>query len=186
MKKILLLAIALLTIAPALTAKDKDKDEEVKIVLVKEENSDNYFYEGVVPVEGVTKEEMFKRAKQWVLANLKTSDNNLQFDEQQFTIVNSSTIVVPPKRKTTLIVDKCLVNFKLLIQFKEGRYKFRFDNLVVYLEQGFVTQTTAYSPQFTKYKNENKYIENELNKALTGLEIGLENQVKGTSTQDDW
>lgn len=49
------LALSLLMIVPTIQA----KDEEMKTVLIKEEKSGEYIYESVVPVEGVTQEEMF-------------------------------------------------------------------------------------------------------------------------------
>src|SRR5262245_11861074 len=92
MKKVLFVALSLMMVSPMVQA--KDKEEDVKSVLVKEENSDNYYYEGVVPVEGVTKEEMFKRAKEWVLSNFKTEDANTQFDDKELNIFSSTTVIL--------------------------------------------------------------------------------------------
>lgn len=191
MKKILLLAISLLTIAPALTAKDKDKDKEVKIVLVKEENSNEYYYEDVVPVEGVSKEEMFKRAKVWVLQNLKTSDNNIQFDENSFSIINEATIVLTPTKSAFWGVTTGMANFKLNIQFKEGKYKFRFDNIVIFMKGINGSETLAYGElsksNMKSNKNHVKHVQNDSNEKFRNLSIQLEQAIKtNTASQDDW
>lgn len=176
MKKVLLVALSLLMITPAMQA--KDKEEEVKIVIVKEDNSDNYYYEGIVPVEGVTKEEMFKRAKQWVLSNFKTGDNNAQFDEQDLSIFNSPTIVLKS--------EQAFLNFKISILFKEGKYKFRFDNLVITAQINGRNYTNPYGPKrFGKGFFKNVMIES--NQVLSALTLDLDNVIKGIKTKkDDW
>ena len=180
MKKVLLIAITLLFTTPIVKA--QDKDEKVKMVLVKEENSDNYYYEGVVPVEGVTKEEMFKRAKAWVLSNFKTGDNNSQFDETNFEIYNSPTIIVKKGDN--------YVNFKIKLQFKDGKYKFRFDNLIV---QPHWAITPPQEPVpyngvklYGRYgKKFNRFFIENINTAFVGMASSLETSIKGISTKKD-
>lgn len=173
MKKILLFAAMLLVAAPQMHA--KGDEAEVKIVLVKEENSDNYYYEGIVPVEGVSKEEMFKRAKDWVLSNFKTGDNNIQFDEQSLSIYNSP--IVKMKRITNHL------NFKIAIYFKDGKYKFRFDNIIfIMFSQTGVRYTFPYGHKYPS-KGDNK----ECNKIIYDIAIGLEDAIKSTGNKkDDW
>lgn len=184
MKKVLLVALSLLMITPAVQA--KDKEEEVKVVLVKEDNSDNYYYEGVVPVEGVTKEDMFKKAKEWVLSIFKTEDNNAQFDEQNLVILNSPTIVLEKYRGA----PGDFLNFKIKLLFKDGKYKFRFDNLIVKSNTFPLEPPVAYNgvKMFTgrgaKY---NPGVIKNVNHALLGLSTELESKIKETKAKkDDW
>ena len=176
MKKVLLVALSLLMITPVVQA--KDKEEEVKVVLVKEDNSDNYYYEEVVPVESVTKEEMFKRAKDWVLSKLKTADNNIQFDEQNLSIYNSSVILLENSTD--------VMNFKISIYFKDGKYKFRIDNVIVGTQVSTGLYTKPYGPNmFAKWYS--KKVMKKCNAALYSLTADLENAIKGTGTKkDDW
>src|SRR5262249_21175282 len=133
MKKVLYVALSLLAATPVLQAKEK---EEIKTVLVKDDASGEYYYEGVVPVEGVSKEEMFKRAKQWILSNLKSADNNIQFDDKEWVINNEASTLINSAQGFGWVISRGYTNFKLNIQFKDGRYKLRIDNVIIYLEHG--------------------------------------------------
>jgi Domain of unknown function (DUF4468) with TBP-like fold len=184
MKKVLLIAMTLFFAIPIVKA--QDKSEEAKTVLVKEDNSDNYYYEGVVPVEGVTKEEMFKRAKQWVLSTLKTGDNNIQFDEST-SIINSSTILVKGKKGMGYSPD-ALINFKINIWFKEGKYKFRLDNVLVRTTESGAP-IVAYAPKLRNYtKGYNNYLVGKINSEFIGLTENLEKAIKtgNASSKDNW
>jgi hypothetical protein len=186
MKRVLLIVAALFFAMPDMQA--KGDDEEVKIVLVKEDNSDNYYYEGVVPVEGITKEEMFKRAKEWVLSNLKTEDNNAQFDEKEFSIYNTPTILVKaaPKYKDDY------VNFKLKLLFKDGKYKFRIDNLIV--KSNFSIYATQAPVSYNDKKmfpgngvGYNRGLIENINIYFYSISSSLENAIKGNNVKkDDW
>jgi tRNA(Ser,Leu) C12 N-acetylase TAN1 len=185
MKKILLVAAMLFIAVPNMQA--KGNDEEVKIVLIKEESSDNYYYEGVIPVEGVSKEEMFKRAKDWVLSTLKTNDNNIKFDEKEFSIITSSTFVVKETSRGATTLSSAQVNFKLIIQFKEGKYKFHIDNVIVSPSFPTTNPSWNYSPKMYWLKKYNEYLIKEINKSFLNLSSVLEATIKGTGLKkDDW
>ncbi|KAA5536707.1 DUF4468 domain-containing protein [Taibaiella lutea] len=183
MKRVLLIATALFFATPNIKA--QDKDEEVKTVLVSDDNATNYYYEGIVPVEGVTKEEMFKRAKQWVLSTFKTEDNSAGFDEKEFIIFNSPTIVLEKFKSA----PGDYVNFKIKLSFKDGKYKFRFDNLMVKSNNFPIDPPVAYNGtkmfpgRGAKY---NSSVIEKVNKSLLALSIDLENNIKGGAKKDDW
>ena len=187
MKKILFFAAMLFVAAPNIHA--KGDDEDVKIVLVKEENSDNYYYEGVVPVDGISKEEMFKRAKEWVLSNFKTGDVNTQFDEANLQIYNAPTIIIKVFPDCRACKDD-YANFKLKLLFKDGKYKFRFDNVIVNSNVLTIPATKSYNDvkmfpgSGVKY---NRKIIEDINKAFFSFSVNLENAIKATGTKkDDW
>jgi hypothetical protein len=183
MKKILLVAMTLFFAIPNMDAKGK---EEVKLVLVKEENSNSYYYEGVVPIDGITKEEMFKRAKEWVLSTFKTEDNNAQFDEPNMVMFTSSTLAL----KVYKAAKTDFVNFKLKVLFKDGKYKFRVDNVMVKTNMFFGYPPAPYND--TKMfvgagAGYNRKLIEEINSALAGMVVGLENAVKNVDAKkEDW
>lgn len=183
MKKLFLLALSILLVNPILQAKDKEEKEEVKTVLVKSETSDEYYYEGVVPVDGISKEEMFKRAKNWVLSKFKTGDNNIQFDEQNMVIFNSPTIIIEKFRNN----PGDFLNFKLRLQFKEGKYKFRFDNLIVKSNIFFNDPPKPYNGiKMYPGGKYNQWVIDQSNKALLSLALDLENIIKGNDKDNNW
>jgi hypothetical protein len=184
MKKVLLVALSLLMVAPAIQA--KDKEEEYKVVVAKNERGE-YLYEGVINVENVAKEEMFKRAKEWIISNLKTEDNNISFDEANMHIANTASVVLKPGSGFNWNMTHIVVNFKLNLAFKDGRYKFVFDNIVVQAASpGIGLETLSYE-QITRNNKPSKYVRKEVNEKLLSLSNQLEEAVKaGGKANDNW
>ena len=183
MKKILL-ALTLLAVIPNAQAKDK---EEIQKVLVKND-ADKYVFEGVVNVDGAAADMMYKRAKEWVIANLKTGDNNIQFDDEKKSIVNSATIVIKQERSGMASFSSTLVNFKLNLQFKDGRYKFVIDNVVagysVYNRDIVTPYSDKMVPSWNKY---NSYLIEKINNAMADVAAELDGAIKGkAASNDNW
>lgn len=184
MKKVWLVVLSLLVVAPALQA--KDKEEEYKVVVVQGENG-SYQYEQVVNVEGVSKEEMFKRAKNWIIANMKTEDNNIRFDEADLSITNTATVVIKAASGFNWAITHGLVNFKLNMMFKDGRYKFTFDNIAVQAAYADgIVETLGYD-QLQKNNKPAKHIRKEVNEKLMNIATQLEQAIKtGNKAKDNW
>lgn len=185
MKKILL-AIALLAAAPAVQA--KGDDPEYKVVVVKNETTGAMAYEAVTNVEGVSKEEMFKRAKQWIIANLKTNDNNISFDASNLSINNTATLVLKPAGGFNWAITSGLINFKLQVQFKDRRYRILMDNIVVQTAYADgIVETMAYD-QIQRNNKPAKHIKQEVNEKLLAVAQQLEAAIKNGNikSNDNW
>jgi hypothetical protein len=186
MKKVLLVVMSLLMITPTMQA--KDKEEEYKVVVVKNEANGSYAYEQVVNVEGVSKEEMFSRAKKWIISNFKTNDNNIQFDETNLTIANTATVVLKVASGFNWALTSGLVNFKLNLQFKDGRYKFVFDNIAVQAAYSDGIVETVNYEQVQRNNKPAKHIRKEINEKLLAIATQMEEVIKtgGGKGKDDW
>jgi hypothetical protein len=184
MKKVLLLALTLMMVTPAIQA--KDKEEDYKTVVAKTEDG-NYQYEQVVTVEGVNKEEMFKRAKSWIIANLKTEDNNIRFDEADMSISNTATVIMKAASGFNWAITHGLVNFKLNLMFKDGRYKFAFDNIAVQAAYADGIVETLNYEQVQRNNKPAKHICKEVNEKLLQIATQLEKAIKtGSTAKDNW
>ncbi|RQO31252.1 hypothetical protein DBR32_04590 [Taibaiella sp. KBW10] len=184
MKKIIL-ALALLAAAPQVQA--KGGDSEYKVVVVKNEATGNVCYEQVTMVEGVAKQEMFNRAKKWIIANLKTNDNNIAFDETASSISNTATVVLKPASGFNWAITSGMINFKLNMQFKEGRYKFAFDNIVVQVAYADGIVETLNYDQIQRNNKPAKHIKKEVNEKLLAIAMQLETAIKqGNTGNDNW
>lgn len=130
---------------------------------------------------------MFKRAKQWVLSNLKTGDNNIGFDDQNQTINNTATVVMNPGKGFNWAITHGLINFKIKLEFRDGRYKFVYDNIVVQAAYADgIVETMAYEI-ITRNNKPAKHIKTEVNEKLVALSQSLEAAVKGAkSSNDNW
>lgn len=183
-KYIALLALSVLNVFGNIaTAKDKD---DYQVVVVKDE-SGSYSYQSVVNVDNVSKEEMFKRAKEWVLTNFKTDDNNIKFDESNMEIISTTTAVLKTASGFNWAITHCLCNFKLNIQFKDGKYKFVFNNIAVQAAYADGIVETLNYEQVQRNNAPAKHIRKEVNEKLLSLGNQLENAIKnGSKSKDDW
>jgi len=92
-----------------------------------------YSYQGVVKVDSVSKEQLYSRAKAWILKTLKSSDNMVELDDKDFnSITGSGTIITDRIRggggPFAYTYENAKLNFKVTAQFKDGRLKYSFDN----------------------------------------------------------
>jgi hypothetical protein len=185
MKQIFILTISLLLLN-AYSYADK-KDADTKVVVIKKEGTEEYTYEDVVKIESVTKAEMFSRAKKYIIANFKTNDNNIQFDESNFSIVNTSTVILEPKTGLTWQITSGFINFKLSLDFKDGRYKFIFSNIVILATYiGGETETSDYS-KIQRNNKPSKFMRDQVNEKLFSISSQLEKAIKGEDKKaNDW
>lgn len=91
-----------------------------------------YAYQGIVKVDSATKQQLYAKAKAWVLKTLKSSDNMVELDDKEFnSITGSGTIImnkVGGSGFMSYVYDDAKLNFKATFQFKEGKVKYTFDN----------------------------------------------------------
>lgn len=189
MRKILLLVMTLFIAVPSMDAKG-DK-EEVKIVLFKEEKTGDYIYEEVVTCDDVSKEDMFKRAKQWIVGNLKTVDNNIQFDDKDLVINNEASTIITAGQGLTWAISRGSTSFKIHLAFKEGRYKLRIDNITIYLEHGMSDPPNSFSYTLLMKDRDSKakkHVVNNVNSQIGAVIEGLKEAIKlGVTTEkDNW
>lgn len=189
MRKSILFTLALICTLPFyLTAKEK---EDIKIVLVKEEHSDNYYYEGIVQAEGLTKAEMYDRAKDWILKNLKTTESSTRFDENNYSVISEATILLTPEKSALWMMTTGMANFKLDIQFKDERYKFRFDNIVIATKGSNGSEAVSYGdlPKSNMRFNKGylRYVQKDSNNKFEQLAALLEKAIKeNIAANDEW
>lgn len=124
-KALLLLPIILLAISSSVFAK---KDKDVVDIL-----SPEGVYEEVIQIPNTTQSELFNRAKTWILQNMMTDDNNIMFDDKEYTINNNGTLKIDPKSTFMWVIKSGVTNFKFHVWLKDGKYKFRIDNVSAYV-----------------------------------------------------
>lgn len=79
-------------------------------------------YEKVVTVAGVSKKDLYERAKVWVLGNVKSVDVNTAYDDKNQELIVTTPTLALPNLKWRQITDQA-INFKLQIAFKDGKAK---------------------------------------------------------------
>ncbi len=101
------------------------------------------------PQTGTNQADLYKRAKTWIIANFKTADNNINFDEKEFTIVNAAALNIDKKKTLGWAIYDGTIDFKFHLWAKDGRYKFRIDNITYHMmfasyPDGMKTKTQSY------------------------------------------
>lgn len=204
MKKILLIVL-LCFIKTGIFAQSEDKSGNIDFnqVLVDKDNTGNFKLDMVTNVDNVPKEEMYKRAKKWVLANLKTSDNNINFNDEDLSIINNSSILIEPISKAFVgVISQGVADFKFNLQFKDNKYRLIIDNVTVYLEHAETAPPNSFSYNTLMQKEGNKAIKNpgkkryaldihiikQINQQLESIETNLKAAIEGVAqkSNDNW
>lgn len=91
-----------------------------------------YSYQGVIKVDSASKQQLYQKTRQWILENLKSGDNIVALDDKEFNSLNASGTILLDKQYfgpfgANSYADAKL-NFKATFQFKDGRFKYSFDN----------------------------------------------------------
>lgn len=74
------------------------KGQEAAFAFKKDDVSGDAYYEEVVQLDNVKQADIYKRAKTWIIANFKTEDNNINFDEKEYQMVNATALKVDEKK----------------------------------------------------------------------------------------
>jgi hypothetical protein len=96
-----------------------------------------YNYEGVVTADSITKQQLYTNAKNWILKTLKSNDNIVNLDDKEYnSITGSGTILLEDRiGNAGVTYSNTKLNFKITIQFKEGKYKYSFVNFTYSAEK---------------------------------------------------
>lgn len=166
MKKALML-FSLIT----LFAVDVFAQDDVEI-LKKDDATGDFYYEEVVTADGLKQDELFKRAKAWILANLKTGDNNITFDDKNYSTVNTGAMKVKTLKSMSLVIHDGYFDFKFHVWCKDGRYKLRLDNVMFYVVVSQTMQgTTSRTYSYTELKDKklDQHLKKDANSKLSSL-----------------
>ncbi len=89
--------------------------------------------EVVICDSGLTKEQLFGRCKEWVVRNLKSSDNNIQLDDKEFKQITATGVIKTSDMPIAMCtIGNCMTDFKLTINIKDGKVRYTIENIVHY------------------------------------------------------
>ncbi|MES2619801.1 MAG: DUF4468 domain-containing protein [Bacteroidota bacterium] len=152
-------------------------------------------YQGVVKDDSVAKEELYARAKSWILKTLKSSDNMVQLDDKDFnSITGSGTILLDKKSSGPYSYQNGKLNFKLTVQFKDGRLRYTFENFTYWGEVFALMQSTPMKTvnsgleELTLPGNGKKSVMDNVDEKMKALVLSFTNAVSkaNAAQKDDW
>ena len=79
-------------------------------------------FEKIVVADGIGKDQLYTRMKSWVKEHVKTEDNNIEFDDAGKELIVTTPTLALKDLKMKHVTNQH-VNFKLKLQFKEGRMR---------------------------------------------------------------
>ena len=97
-------------------------------------------YKQVIKIDSITGNEIYDAAKKWILSTLKSSDNMIQLDDsEKKQIIGNGTLSLKPRSVGFLRMANCMINFKIIIDIKNGRYRYTINNFQHYYQQDGIT-----------------------------------------------
>jgi hypothetical protein len=95
-------------------------------------------YKEVIQLDGMSKDEIYKKAKMWMVSTLKSGDNMVELDgtnsEQIVGTGNLKPVIKDEKNKKRFWIADANLNFKFIVFCKEGRTKCVVKNLSLSLK----------------------------------------------------
>jgi uncharacterized protein with TBP-like fold DUF4468 len=156
-----------------------------------DEETGKVIFTDVVRLEGMTNDEIFEKAKLWVVSTLKSGDNMVELDgTNSDKIIGTGNIVIPQNEINEFIkplkyFSNYTLNFKFIVFFKDNRLKYSVENF----NFSFISTRKAYNTGLvdiidmtdimTKKQNVNfseairvvsgKYVENLIKDFITSM-----------------
>lgn len=95
--------------------------------ILQKNESGEYIYEKIVTIEKVSKDELYDRAKKWIIATLKTTQEALFFDDNHKESIVANTSV---RLKDAYSLTSQRVEFKLSVSFKDNKARMQATDFV--------------------------------------------------------
>ena len=113
MKKSFVLSFLILI---GLTSFSQNKKNEEPPLTLSTNSESKFVFDTVLEINETTKKEIYKRAKNWVMSNVRTYDNNIEFDDENNDHINTTVNISLDKYH-----NASFCNFKLTFLFKDKK-----------------------------------------------------------------
>jgi len=161
--------------------------------IVMDSVTNKYFMQEVIICDtGLTKEQLYARCKDWVVRNLKSSDNNIQLDDKEFKQITATGVINTSDMPIMFCsISNCMIDFKLTTNIKDGKVRYTIENIVHYGTNNCtdpaerkITPLEKWNMKIKLSKNVFADIEEKLRALVKDFKIALSNeqQIK----KDDW
>ena len=142
MKKRNLFLLTLLAIISVTNLNSQNKkNEDPPYSLYTNENG-SFVFDTVIEIAEITKSELYKRAKNWVISNVRSNDKTVIFDDENNEEIRTDVTTALGK------FPGVSINFKLAIYFKDGKCKINCESFAYQ----YIGSGTLYEEDFAKVK----------------------------------
>lgn len=141
-----------------------------------------YSYEKVIDISGTSKKELYDRAKKWIIANLKTPQESLFFDDTNHASITANTAV---HLKDNLRLTSQIVEFKLSFSFKDDKVRIQGDGFVYRSIYPGAIYQKPFNDLRPFSKNVKRTIYEEFDEQFDAMQKGLSTALKNNQA-DNW
>ncbi len=192
MKKQILIAIALI-----LTLNTYAQKKNTKVIVPIDSSTNDVAYSKVILVDGVSKDELYNRAKEWYVMTYNSAKEVLQLDDK-----NAGKII---GKGTTSGVYRFMMsntdfylNYTLSVTVKDGRYRYEFSQFTVETVSkhsvGGRASIMEYLPYYAKEKGILysaakviiPHMDEEINRLSASLQAAMSKSSSGIKSKDDF
>lgn len=150
-----------------------------------------------VEVDSLSKSELYQNAKKWILSRFMTSDNIVEFDDENNETINVTGHILMDKLKFMqgamgyfVKTSGNTITFKLRIDFKEGKFRYTFSNMIYSFDQiGGPNEGYVQNPLYEITdlpKNKIAQVNAEADEKLSEVISELKEKISYNTTNDDW
>ena len=114
--------------------------------LPKDEITGKVVFTDVVQLEGMTTDEIYKKAKLWVVSTLKSGDNMVELsgvNSDQIIGTGNIKLVMDKEERKWFKIKEGYMNFKFVIFCKDGRLKYNVENFHLFFKRGSFQETNT-------------------------------------------
>jgi len=101
------------------------------VLLRKDPETKQFKYSAVIPVEGVSARELYRRANYWAARSLKTTNNSSILSDTVSKTIIANGVFVMKEEKGVRVIKDGLLSFKISLSMKDGRYKYEIYNMIL-------------------------------------------------------
>jgi hypothetical protein len=152
-----------------------------------DEETNRITYTAVVEIDSVNKDQLFDRAKTWLMT--KTDNHKIEKANKEVGTMEDDVKVIIQLTYDFKYKKNCHVTMHANISVKEGRYKYVLDNFRIYDEKSGVKTEQTLEAYYTKQRHNAKpELVNNTDAQVKALIEDLVNKMAKAKSndQDDW
>lgn len=128
-------------------------------------------YTNVVQVDGVTKDELYSRAKKWFVTTYKSANDVIQLDDKE-----NGEIIGKGNFRITYYARDPIVNHTITISVKDGRFKYLITGLVYSDIQGDKFPIENFPKGWAGKKKLYETVDREINQLIGSIETSMKSK----------
>jgi hypothetical protein len=138
----------------------------------------------------LTRQQLYEICKDWVVRNLKSSDNNILFDDKEYKQITASGAIKTTDMPIAMCaISNCMADFKLTLNIKDGKVRYTIENIVHHGTNTCSNPPERMTTPLEKWNMKiklSKKVFADIEEKLQALMTDLNTTLKQPQRKDDW